>query len=171
MITGSTHSLHPQFAQALTAYRQALTAESAPVEAPPDASTPVEPPEASNPVEPPTEEAPPLDEYVPPEAEPELNQYDPKDLVKEAADDRRDEAREAAVLVNSIQHQQDMIDVYVQASSDSKDVSHDPNSGVTPASAYDKTLTQARRQDFLNALEHASEGSFGGPEHSIDIIV
>lgn len=176
MISSSIHTLNPAMTQSLNHYRQSLSVPAKAAhatQAVKPVTQPASPPVSNNPLpETPIEPDEPIanEPYVPPEPEPELNQYSQKDLMQQAAAERRDAAREAAVHVGGLQHQQKMVDVYINALPDSES-SSSSTSGVTPASAYEKTLTYGRQSDFMAALQKAKDNDFGIKGQSIDIVV
>lgn len=152
MITGASHSLHTNLTESLNYYRQQLEQQrlnqSAPVKST-DVSTPPTP-EAPTHLPAPVEPAPPKSFVV----EGELNQIPLSTQIQQAAQERRDLARAAAVSVESLQHKQDVVNVYTNAASDSTD----SDNTVSPGEVYQETLDYQKRQDLLIALQHAAEG-------------
>jgi hypothetical protein len=155
MITGASHSLHSNLTESLNYYRQQLeqqklnqsgTAKSGDVSTPPAPEAPTHLPAPVEPTAPPKS-------Y---EVEGELNQIPLSDQIKQAAQERRDLARAAAVSVESLQHKQDVIDIYTNAASE-PDESSSANQ-VSPGEVYQETLDYQKRQDLMAALQQAAEG-------------
>jgi hypothetical protein len=143
MITGASHSLHTNLTESLSYYRQQLDKQKL------------------------TESATPKDEIsqLPAPVEPtqpksyevvvELNQIPLSEKLKLAAEERRDIAREAAVAVESLQHKEDVINIYTNAASESSEVSSS-NEKVSPGEVYQETLDYQKREDLMAALQQAS---------------
>jgi hypothetical protein len=163
MITGASHSLHSNLAESLNYYRQQLEQQKINQPAIPkggEASTlptPVEPSQLPTPVEPsqlpaPVEPDPPKSYEV----EGELNQIPLSEQIKQAAEERRDIARAAAVSVESLQHKQAVINTYMNAASDSSETSANSENKVSPSEVYQETLDYQKREDLMAALQQAS---------------
>jgi hypothetical protein len=144
MITGTSHSLHTNLTESLSYYRQQLDKQKL------------------------TESATPKDEIsqLPAPVEPtqpksyevvvELNQIPLSEKLKLAAEERRDIAREAAVAVESLQHKEDVINVYANAASNSSETSSSSENKVSPGEVYQETLDYQKREDLMAALQQAS---------------
>lgn len=144
MITGASHSLHSNLTDSLSFYRQQLDAQRVKQNA------------ASK-----EDEVAQLPSPVPPksyEVEGELNQIPVSQQLKQAADERRDVAREAAVSVGYLQHKEDVINTYSNAASKSSETTANSDNTVSPAEVYQETLQYQKRQDLLVALQKASGG-------------
>ncbi|MDF3014699.1 MAG: hypothetical protein K0Q78_2903, partial [Cellvibrio sp.] len=86
----------------------------------------------------------------------ELNQIPLSEKLKLAAEERRDIAREAAVAVESLQHKEDVINVYANAASNSSETSSSSENKVSPGEVYQETLDYQKREDLMAALQQAS---------------
>ena len=156
MITGATHSLQTNLTDALNYYRQQLEQQKLKQPAPKDEIS-----QLPAPVEP----TPPKSYEV----VVELNQIPLSDQIKQAAQERRDLAREAAVQVESMQHKQDVVNVYTNAASSANESSSSSESTVSAGEVYQETLDYQKRQDLMTALQQASSGDQLGK--MIDITV
>ncbi|HSC66181.1 MAG TPA: hypothetical protein VLC79_00710 [Cellvibrio sp.] len=163
MITGASHSLNTNLTESLNYYRQQLEQQrlnqSAPIKTT-DASTPPAP-EAPTHLPAPVEPTPPKSFVV----EGELNQIPLSTQIQQATQERRDLARAAAVSVESLQHKQDVVNVYTNAVSDSTE----NDNAVSPAEVYQETLEYQKREDLMMALQKAVEGGQLG--NVIDITI
>ena len=140
MITGASHSLHTNLSESLSYYRQQLDKQKAAESAAPkdevsQLPAPVEPTQPKS--------------Y---EVVVELNQIPLSEKLKLAAEERRDIAREAAMAVESMQHKEDVINVYTNAASD--DTASENT--ASPGQVYQETLHYLKRQDLMAALQQAS---------------
>ncbi len=142
MITGSVHALTPSLSKSLLDYRaQVITQrhqqkQTAPAEETAPASR-VEAPK--------------------PPAGPSV-----LDQVAEGSAERRDRARQTALDIGAIRHTQNLINTYVNATSD--DESGSQTSGVDPVEAYRASLRYSRRLDLVNAFEQTGRGDPRGQE-------
>jgi hypothetical protein len=147
MITGASHSLHTNLTESLSLYRQQLDKQKSDQVSSPqngEISTlpaPVEPTQPKS--------------Y---EVVVELNQIPLSEQLKETAEERRDMAREAAMLVESMQHKEDLVNAYINAASDSNDATTNSDNKVSPGEVYQETLNYLRRQDLADALQQAANG-------------
>ncbi|NOQ77513.1 MAG: hypothetical protein GQ475_06985 [Methylococcaceae bacterium] len=80
---------------------------------------------------------------------------------------RRDSARQAAVNVTGLKHQQNMVDTYVAASSD--DELESSSSAIEPVDVYKTSIEYSRRMDLISAFESVGQNS-SNPSH-ISILV
>ena len=147
MITGAAHSLHTNLTESLSLYRQLLDKQKLD-----QADHPKDGEVSTLPA--PAEPAPPKSYEV----VVELNQIPKSELIKQAAEERRDIAREAAMLVESLQHKEDLINTYINVASDSDDATVDSEKRIAPSEVYQKTLNYLRRQDLADALQQAANG-------------
>lgn len=151
MITGASHSLQTNLTDALSYYRQQLDAQRLNQTATPKNG---EVSQLPSPV-PPT----PPKSY---EVEGELNQIPVSEQIKQAAEERRDLSRAAAVSVESLQHKQDVINTYLNVSNTSSDATANTDNKVSPSEVYQETLQYQQREDLMSALQQASgEGQLG----------
>lgn len=144
MITGASHSLHTNLSESLSYYRQQLDKQKAAESAAPkdevsQLPAPVEPTQPKS--------------Y---EVVVELNQIPLSEKLKLAAEERRDIAREAAMAVESLQHKEDVINIYTNAASESSEVSSSNENKVSPGEVYQETLDYQKREDLMAALQQAS---------------
>jgi hypothetical protein len=144
MITGASHSLHTNLTESLSYYRQQLdkqklTESAAPKDEISQLPAPVEPTQPKS--------------Y---EVVVELNQIPLSEKLKLAAEERRDIAREAAMAVESLQHKEDVINIYTNAASESSEVSSSNENKVSPGEVYQETLDYQKREDLMAALQQAS---------------
>jgi hypothetical protein len=144
MITGASHSLHTNLTESLSYYRQQLDKQK-PTES---ATSKDEISQLPAPVEP---TQPKSYEVVV-----ELNQIPLSEKLKLAAEERRDIAREAAMAVESLQHKEDVINVYANAASNSSETSSSGENKVSPGEVYQETLDYQKREDLMAALQQAS---------------
>lgn len=147
MITGASHSLHANLTDSLSYYRQLLDAQKAK-----QASTTADGEASQLPSPVPPTEPKPIEVVTEPYQIPLSEQ------LKQAEQERRDTARAAAVAVDSMQHQQDLINTYINVSNSASDDSVSSDNAVTPAVFYQETLQYQRRQDLLAALDQAADG-------------
>lgn len=154
MITGASHSLHTNLAESLGYYRQQLELQKL--------NQPVNPKDEVSTLPAPVEPTQPKSYEV----VAELNQIPLSEQLKQAAEERRDIARAAAMSVESMQHKENIMNVYTNAASDSGD---EFNNTVSPGEVYEGTLNYQKRQDLLTALNQAASGEQLGK--MIDITV
>jgi hypothetical protein len=153
MITGASHTLHTNLTESLSYYRQQLDAQKLNQSSTPkngNVSTLPAPAEPSQ-----------LPAAVPPksyEVIAEVNQIPLSEQLKLAAEERRDTAREAAMAVESLQHKNDVINVYTNSSNAASDSSASSGNTVSPGEVYQETLNYQKRQDLMTALQQASSG-------------
>jgi hypothetical protein len=146
MITGASHSLSADLASAMQQYRSQMLQQSA--EKPDTPAAPIETP--------PSKEAPGRESSLPSRAE---------DWVVRA-DAQRESARRAAVHVTNLNHQQKMVDTYMNASS-SGDGNTSSSSLANPSTVYQETLQYNRRMDLISAFERAANPRESGSQISL----
>ena len=78
------------------------------------------------------------------------------DALNADIDSRRDSARQAAVQVQGFKQQQNMIDIYIAASSDEKGQSNSTPTNISPADAYQTSMHYSRNQALIGAFESVS---------------
>jgi hypothetical protein len=78
------------------------------------------------------------------------------DALNADIESRRDGARQTAVHAAGLNHQQNMIDTYIAASSD--DDAESSSSTIDPADAYNTNMKYSRRMDLINAFESLGQG-------------
>jgi hypothetical protein len=71
-------------------------------------------------------------------------------------ENRRDSARQAAVHVQGLQHQQNMIDTYIAVSSDEDDQSHSTSAMKSPADVYQESMGYSRNRGLIGVYESVS---------------
>lgn len=151
MITGASHSLHTNLTDSLSYYRQRLDAQKARQA---NTATDGEVSQLPSPGQP----AP----SAPIEVVTEPYQIPLSEQLKQAAQERRDTARAAAVAVDAMQHRQDLINTYMNVSNSASDDGVSSDHAVTPGEVYQETLQYQQRQDLLAALEQAASGDHLG---------
>lgn len=97
------------------------------------------------------EPANPIEEVeVPQQPKEETIDYE---ALKADRDDRKDSARQAAVHVSNLQHQQDMVNTYIAASSDSSEQDSSAGINTSPANVYQKSMDYTRNMTLISAFE------------------
>lgn len=144
MITGASHTLHSNLTESLNYFRQQLERQTLNQSANPkdevsQLPAPVEPTQPKS--------------Y---EVVVELNQIPMSEKLKLAAEERRDIAREAAMAVESMQHKEDIVNVYTNAASEANDDNSSSENKVSPGKVYQETLDYQKREDLMAALQQAS---------------
>ena len=76
------------------------------------------------------------------------------DALNEGMQSRRDSARQAAVHVATLQHQKNMVDTYMNASSDNDSSSDSMN--IDPVDVYKKSMDYSRNMALIKAFETVS---------------
>jgi hypothetical protein len=148
MITGASHTLHTNLTDSLSYYRQLLDAQKLKQSSTPADGEVSQLPSPGQPTEPKS--------FV---VEGELNQIPVSEQIKQAANERRDLARAAAVSVESMQQKQDVINTYMNAAGTTNETSSvSSDNAVSPSEVYQETLTYQRRQDLMSALQQAAGG-------------
>jgi hypothetical protein len=163
MITGASHTLHTNLTESLSYYRQQLDAQKLNQSSTPKNGNVSTLPAPAEPSQLPAAPAEPsqLPAAVPPksyEVIAEVNQIPLSEQLKLAAEERRDTAREAAMAVESLQHKNDVINVYTNSSNAASDSSASSGNTVSPGEVYQETLNYQKRQDLMTALQQASSG-------------
>jgi len=90
------------------------------------------------------------------------------ELNQDNIEERRDSARKSAVYAFEVEHTQNMIDTYVDASqSDDEDSTsiYSPD----PADVYNASLKYSRQQELISAFEQAGQQKTSGL--AVDIVV
>jgi hypothetical protein len=75
------------------------------------------------------------------------------EALKADRDNRQDSARQAAVHVSNLQHQQDIVNTYISASS--KNSEQDSSAGIntSPVGVYQTSMDYTRNMTLINAFE------------------
>ena len=68
----------------------------------------------------------------------------------------RDSARQAAVHVQGLVHQQNMIDTYIAVSSDESDQRHSTSAMISPADVYQESMVSSRNRGLIGVYESVS---------------
>ena len=79
------------------------------------------------------------------------------DALNADIENRRDSARQAAVHVAGLSHQQNMVDTYIAASSDDDDDTESNSSTIEPTDVYKTSMKYSRRMDLINAFESVGQ--------------
>lgn len=156
MITGATHALSPDLMASGQNFKTQIEEQrnmyAKPQAQAPEGTAPAQgtaPTEGTAPLEG-TAPAEPIE--APQEAEETTIDYD---AIEADMNSRRDSARQNAVLATGITHQQDMVDTYINASSDGDD--DEQNDYVTmeidPADAYQTSMDYSRNMALIEAFE------------------
>lgn len=78
------------------------------------------------------------------------------DALKADIDSRRDNARQAAVHVADLKHQQNMVDTYIKASSGDDEQGGSSSTGIEPADVYKTSMHYSRNMALIEAFESIS---------------
>ena len=146
MISGATHALSQDLMLSMQQFRSQLE-EQRNMSVKVDEVSESDEPEVTEPVE--NTEAP---------QEPEDAKID-YDALKADIDSRRESARQAAVHVADLKHQQNMVDTYINASSD-EDEQSGSSIKIEPADVYKTSMHYSQNMALIEAFESvASETS------------
>ena len=148
MITGATHTLSVDLIKSTQDFRSILDQRLSTNE---------------NQISAPQEPAPkPLEEVQ----EPEQAQQTTIDYEALDADiqSRRDSARQAAVHVAELQHKKNLVDIYMDVSSDDDNSS---SLGIEPMDVYQTSLKYSRRMDLINAFESVAQNNSNTPHINV----
>ena len=74
------------------------------------------------------------------------------EALKSDIDNRKGSARQAAVHVAGLKHQQSMVDTYINVSSDNEQ-SSSTSMGIEPADVYQKSMDYSRNMALIEAFE------------------
>jgi hypothetical protein len=137
MITGATHALTQDLAMSIQNFRVQLEHQRN-----------VSVNEATEPQVPASPES--LEKIEAPQT-PEKANID-YDALKADMDSRRDSSRQAAAHVAGLQHQQNMVDTYLNASSDNEQ-SSSASIGIEPADIYKASMDYSRNTALIKAFD------------------
>jgi hypothetical protein len=87
--------------------------------------------------------------------QPEESNIDYAALIADV-ESKRDSARQAAVHVQGLVHQQNMIDTYIAVSSDENDQSHSASVMISPADVYQESMGYSRNRGLIGVYESVS---------------
>jgi hypothetical protein len=82
-------------------------------------------------------------------------------------DNRKDRARQAAVHTSNLQHQQNMVDTYIAASSDNSEQGNSIGINSTPVNVYQQSMDYTRNIKLINAFESVGREVSDKPHVSI----
>lgn len=146
MISAATHNLSTDLASAQQLFRTQLQQNSkSHVE---DASKTNTSPGISNPIE--TRPSSGDD-----------TRLDPAKIMAKA-EERRDTARNTALFINGINHQNKIADIYLNGLSDNNDIS--TSNSISPAKAYTTSMDYSRRMDLLEAFDSVGQDNSATPQ-------
>jgi hypothetical protein len=113
-----------------------------------------------------------VQQVVDPSEKPEIPQHPKEEVIDYEAikldrDNRKDSARQAAVHTSNLQHQQNMVDTYIAASSDNSQQDNSTGINSSPANVYQKSMDYTRNITLINAFESVGRDTSDKPHVSI----